>query len=173
MNIISLLYLSKLFPRENLVGGTKQLPNFLEILSPTLQTTVDGCGNGRSDGKVDKSGGAGVGGCIFGRWNGSYHCELNRTKRRCSFCNHMRKTSTITSPYFGTRFAIHEKNIHMPASQKKKLTLFVNVVQDNVCGLIYVGNIVDVCSRWAQTKKACLNENSVKVFFSVKLLLLL
>ena len=49
----------------------------------------------------------------------------------------------------------------MPASQKKKLTLFVNVVQDNVCRLIYVGNIVDVCSRWAQTKKACLNENSV------------
>ena len=75
----------------------------------------------------------------------------------------MKETSTITSPYFGTRFAIHEKNIHMPASQKNKLTLVVNVVQDNVCGLIYVGNIVDVCSRWAQTKKACLNENSVKI----------
>lgn len=73
----------------------------------------------------------------------------------------MTETSTITSPYFGRRFAIHGRNIHLPASQKRKLTWFVYVVEDTACGLIYVGSTVDVCSRWAQTKKACLDENSV------------
>ena len=33
--------------------------------------------------------------------------------------------------------------------------------EDTACWLIYVGSTVDVCSRWAQTKKACLDENSV------------
>ena len=73
----------------------------------------------------------------------------------------MTEISTITSPYFGRRFAIHGRNIHLPASQKRKLTWFVYVVEDTACGLIYVGSTVDVCSRWAHTKKACLDENSV------------
>ena len=76
-------------------------------------------------------------------------------------CSHMVETSTITSPYFGRRFAIHGRNIHLPASQKKKPRWFVYVVEDVACGLIYVGSTVDPCSRWAQTKKACLDRNSV------------
>ena len=72
----------------------------------------------------------------------------------------MTETSTIESFYFNRRFAIHGRNIHLPASQKKKYTWFVYVVRDEACGLVYVGSTVDVCSRWAQTKKACLDGNN-------------
>ena len=75
-------------------------------------------------------------------------------------CSHMVETSTITSPYFGRKFAIHGRNIHLPAAQRRKLQWFVYVVEDIACGLVYVGSTVDVCSRWAQTKKACLDENN-------------
>ena len=143
-----------------MVGGTRRLPNLSEMLSPTLQPTAGGGGNGGNDGNDDNPGGGG-GGCAGGSWNGSYHCELYRTKGRCDVCSHMTETSTITSPCFGRRFAIHGRNIHLPASQKRKLTWFVYVVEDIACGMIYVGSTVDVCSRWAQTKKACLDENSV------------
>ena len=34
--------LSNLFPRENMVGGTRRLPNLSEILSPTLQPSLSG-----------------------------------------------------------------------------------------------------------------------------------
>ena len=95
-----------------------------------------------------------------GRWNGSYHCQLFRDKNRCDVCSHMTETSTIESFYFNRRFAIHGRNIHLPASQKKKYTWFVYVVRDEACGLVYVGSTVDVCSRWAQTKKACLDGNN-------------
>ena len=139
-----------------MVGGTRRLPNLSEMLSPTLQPTAGGGGNGGNDGNDDNPGGGGAG----GSWNGLYHCELYRTKGRCDVCSHMTETSTITSPYFGRRFAIHGRNIHLPASKKRKLTWFVYVVEDTACGLIYVGSTVDVCSRWAQTKKACLDENS-------------
>jgi hypothetical protein len=80
-------------------------------------------------------------------------------------CSHMVETSTITSPYFGRKFAIHGRNIHLSASQKKKLRWFVYVVEDVACGLIYVGSTVDPCSRLAQTKKACLDRNSVNKHF--------
>ena len=146
--------LSNLFPRENLVGGTRRLPNLAEILSPTVQS---GGGNGGDNpGGGDDAGGGGQ-----GRWNGSYHCQLYKNKGRCDVCSHMVETSTITSPFFRKRFAIHGRNIHLPASQKKKLRWFVYVCQDTACGLIYVGSTVDVCSRWSQTKKACLDQNSV------------
>ena len=73
----------------------------------------------------------------------------------------MVETSTITSTYFNKRFAIDGRNIHLPASQKKKLRWFIYVCHDTACDLMYVGSTVDVCSRWANTKKAFLNKNSV------------
>ena len=60
-----------LFPRENLVGGTKRLPNLSELLSPTVQQNLDDsdqpgpAGDGRDDGQ---NGGG-------GRTSGSYHCD--------------------------------------------------------------------------------------------------
>ena len=51
--------------------------------------------------------------------------------------------------------------MHLPASQKKKYKWFVYVVEDKACSLTYVGSTVDVFSRWAQTKKACLDRNSI------------
>ena len=32
--------------------------------------------------------------------------------------------------------------------------------EDTACQLIYIGSTTDVCSRWASTKKACLDQNS-------------
>ena len=154
--------LSNLFPRENMVGGTRRLPNLSEILSPTLQPSVGGQ-DGQGDDDDDDTGGAGGrrgGAAGGGRWNGSYHCQLFRDKNRCDVCSHMTETSTIESFYFNRRFAIHGRKIHLPASQKKKYTWFVYVVRDEACGLVYVGSTVDVCSRWAQTKKACLDGNN-------------
>ena len=62
--------LSNLFPRENMVGGTRRLPNLSEILSPKLQLSVsdtdrqeEGGGNDGDDGArgaVAAGGGGGV-----------------------------------------------------------------------------------------------------------------
>ena len=47
---------------------------------------------------------------------------------------------------------MHGRNIHLHASQKKRKN-GLYVAEDTNCGLIYVGNTVDVFARWAQTKK--------------------
>ena len=146
--------LSHLFPRENLVGGTRRLKNLSEFLSPTVQS--GGGNNGDNPGGDDNAGG----GDAPGRWNGSYHCQLYKSKGRCDVCTHMVETSTVTSPFYNRRFAIHGRNIHLPASQGNKLSWFVYVCQDTSCNLIYVGSTVDVCRRWSQTKKACLDRNN-------------
>ena len=145
--------LANLFPRENLVGGTKRLPNLAEMLSPTVQQGDHGTGGDGQDGAGD--------GGPPGRWNGSYHCQLYKKNQKCDVCSHMEETSTISSPYFGKRFAIHGRNIHLPASQKTKHRWFIYACEDLACGLIYVGSTVDVCARWASTKKACLDKNSI------------
>ena len=84
-----------------------------------------------------------------------------KRKGKCDVCSHMMETSTIHSPYFGRRFAIHGRNVHLPASQKLRYRWFVYACEDTACGLLYVGSTVDVCTRWASTKKACLDQNSV------------
>ena len=142
--------LANLFPRENLIGGTKRLPNLSELISPTVQPYTGGGGGGPH----------GHDGGVGGRWNGSYHCQLYKTKGRCDVCSHMVETSTISSIYFGKRFAIHGHNVHLPASQKNKYKWFVYVCEDVACQLIYVGSTTDVCARWAATKKACLDRNN-------------
>ena len=71
----------------------------------------------------------------------------------------MQETSTVTSYYFKRRFAIHGRNIHLPASQKKKLKWFVYGIDDTACKKYYVGSTSDVTSRWANTKKACKDRN--------------
>ena len=50
------------------------------------------------------------------------------------------ETSFVTSYHYGRRFAIHGRNIHLPASQKRKLTWFVYLCHDTVCQLLYVGS---------------------------------
>ena len=69
------------------------------------------------------------------------------------------ETSFVTSYHFKRRFAIHGRNIHLPASQKKKFQWFVYLVTDTACLLQYVGSTCDVCSRWSGTKTACLGGN--------------
>ena len=50
--------LSNLFPRENLIGGTRQQPNLSEILSPTVQpSSSDRHIGGQGGGGGDVSGG--------------------------------------------------------------------------------------------------------------------
>ena len=61
---------------------------------------------------------------------------------------------------FIRKFAIHGHNVHLPASQKNKLRWFVYLCEDLACSLQYVGSTTDVCSRWAGTKKACLDQNN-------------
>ena len=56
--------LANLFPRENLIGGTRRLKNLSELLSPTVQTGAGGAGD---DTGQDAAG---------DRWNGSYHCTM-------------------------------------------------------------------------------------------------
>ena len=123
------------------------------MLSPTVQQGDHGTGGDGQDGAGD--------GGPPGRWNGSYHCQLYKKNQKCDVCSHMEETSTISSPYFGKRFAIHGRNIHLPASQKTKHRWFIYACEDLACGLIYVGSTVDVCARWASTKKACLDKNSI------------
>ena len=62
----------------------------------------------------------------------------------------MEETSTVRSYYFNRKFAIHGRNVHLPASQKN----------NTACKLLYVGSTTDVCARWASTKKACLDKNA-------------
>ena len=61
--------LAHLFPRKNLIGGTRRQKNLSELLSPTVQKYGAQYGDDSSDGS-----GGGGGGSGGGRWNGSYHC---------------------------------------------------------------------------------------------------
>ena len=71
----------------------------------------------------------------------------------------MKETSTIYSVYFQRKFAIHGRNVHLPAAQKNKHKWFVYVCEDTACTLQYVGSTTDACARWAATKKACRDKN--------------
>ena len=114
--------LSNLFPRENLIGGTKRQPNLSEILSPTVQSSPGDNDSGNQRGDDDNGGnvGGGGGGAVGGRWNGSYHCQQYKKRGKCDVCSHMTETSTAYSYYFNRKFAIHGRNIHLPASQKEQ-----------------------------------------------------
>ena len=148
--------LSELFPRENLVGGTRRLKNLQEMLSPTVQTGVPPGNNDDDDGDEDQNDDDAGGG---GRHNGSYHCRSFKERRKCDVCSYMIETSFVTSYYFNRRFAIHGRNVHLPSSMKNKTTWFVYLAHDTHCQLLYVGSTTDVCSRWSNTKSACLNRN--------------
>ena len=74
--------LAGLFPRENLVGGTRRLKNLSEILSPTDQSGAGGDAGGDEPGV---------------RRNGSYHCNSYREKSKCDACSYMVDTSYVTS----------------------------------------------------------------------------
>ena len=140
--------LANLFPRKNLVAGTRRLKNLSELLSPTVQSSdVTLAGDDHAD-NLD--------GNPSGRWNGSYHCKSYKEKGKCDICSYMVETSYVESYYFERKFAIHGRNIHLPASQKKKLTWFVYLVHDTACQLLYVGSTIDACHRWSGTKSACL-----------------
>ena len=91
--------------------------------------------------------------------NGSYHCSRYTSGKSCDVCSYMVETSTVTSYHFKRKFAIHGRNIHLPASQKKKHKWFVYGVNDTACQLYYVGSTVDPTHRWASTKKACKDRN--------------
>ena len=106
--------LSKLFPRENLIGGTKRDKNLSELISPTVQRSPDPTSEdtNRVDDDPDDEETRPT-----GRHNGSYHCDRFREKNKCEVCSHMKETSTIFSFHFQRSFAIHGRNIHLLASQ--------------------------------------------------------
>ena len=101
---------SNLFPRENLVGGTKRLKNLSELLSSTVLETS-------SYGPEDDEAGPGD------MHNGSYHCQRFPEKNKCEVCS----------------FAIHARISSIcwpPASQRTNIRWFINVVVDKFCELI-------------------------------------
>ena len=147
--------LSNLFPQENLIGGTKKDKNLSELISPTVQRSPGPTSEDRVDDDPDDEETRPT-----GRHNGSYHCDRFREKKKCEVCSHMKETSTIFSFHFRRNFAIHGRNIHLLASQKNKHRWFVYTIVDEFCELIYVGSTTDVCARWSQTKKACLDRNN-------------
>ena len=108
--------LSNLFPRGNLIGGTRRRKNLSESLSPSVQQ-ADGGGDDPADDCDDGQGGG-------GHCNGSNHSPAYKSNGRCDVCSHMVETSTIYSQYFKRRFAIHGHNLHLPAAQKNKLGSF-------------------------------------------------
>ena len=145
--------LAGLFPRKNLTGGARRGKNLSEMLSPTVQTGP-GPPPGNAGGGGDDDDGPDVTPGDNGRWNGSYHCRYHNQTSRCDICSQMEETSTVTSYYFRRKFAIHGRNIHLPASTKKPMRWFVYVVHDLACELIYVGSTSNAAKRWAATKSA-------------------
>ena len=145
--------LAALFPRENLVGGTRRLKNLQELLSPTVQKSRGEVDDNHDDGDDDNGDPGG------GRYNGSYHCKSFKQKQKCDVCSYMVETSYVTSYHFKRKHAIHGRNIHLPAGQKNKMRWFIYLVHDNHCQLLYVGSTNDVCRRWSGTKSACLGRN--------------
>lgn len=125
------------------------------MLSPTVQSGVPNDGDDDHDdpGDDDDSGGGN------GRFNGSYHCNSYRVRQKCDVCSYMIETSYVTSHHFKRKFAIHGRNVHLPASQRNKTRWFVYLVNDTHCQLQYVGSTTDVCSRWSGTKTACQGRN--------------
>ena len=146
--------LVELFPRENLIGGTRRGKNLSEILSPTVQSGPGPPGDADGGDEDDDAGPDVTSGANGGRWNGSYHCRYHNQTARCDLCSQMVETSTVTSIYFKQKFAIHGRNIHLPASTKKPLRWFVYVVHDLECQLVYVGSTSNACKRWAACKTA-------------------
>ena len=71
-----------------------------------------------------------------------------------------RETSFVESFYFGKKFAIHGKLVHLKPSVKPKLRWFVYLMEDIGCMLQYVGSTTDFCARWAAAKSACNKANS-------------
>ena len=80
------------------------------MLSPTVQA-------GRPPGDDDRDAGGGPG----GRVNGSNHCKRHKERSNCDVCSYLIESSFVTSFYFGRRFAIHLRNIHLPAGMKNKM----------------------------------------------------
>ena len=146
--------LAALLPRKNLVGGTRRLKNLQELLSPTVQRGPGDDDNHDDGDDVDDDSGGGD-----GRYNGSYHCNSYKQKQKCDVCSYMLETSYVTSYHFQRKFAIHGRNIHLPAGQKNKMVWFVYLVHDTHCQLLYVGSTNDPCRRWSGTKTACQGRN--------------
>ena len=67
--------LAALFPRENLIGGTRALKNLQELLSPTVQKSSSEVDDNHDDGNVDNGNPGG------GRYNGSYHCKSFKQRK--------------------------------------------------------------------------------------------
>ena len=119
----------------SLLGGTRRLKNLQEMLSPTVQA-------GKPPGDDDRDAGGGPG----GRENCSYHCKRHKERINCDVCSYMMETSFVTLYYFRRRFAIHLKNIHLPAGMRNKMVWFVYLAHDTSCQLLYVGSTSDVCA---------------------------
>ena len=67
-----------MFPRENLVGGSRRGKNLSELLSPTVQSAAPRGGPAPGDGTDDDVGGAAGGTDV--RRNGSYHCDRRSSR---------------------------------------------------------------------------------------------
>ena len=65
----------------------------------------------------------------------------------CLSVSKVNETLTIFSFHFQKNLAIHEQNIHLLASQKKKFKWFVYTIVDELCDLIYVGRTPRLRSR--------------------------
>ena len=136
----------QVFPRQNLVAGSRRGRNLQELISPTVQKQRD---NTATLGPVQP--------------NGSYQCSKYKAGRKCDVCSHMRDGVTfIHSRHFNTKIPIRGHLVHEPYEQKEKLRWFIYQIEDIHCGRVYVGSSTNIYSRWSSHKSDCNNRRGDK-----------
>ena len=129
----------KIFPRKNIVAGSKRGKNLGELISPTVQKQKDGS-------------------AVIGPFQprGSYQCFKFKAGWKCDVCKHMKDGKQfVTSYHFNTKVPIRGHLTHEPHDSKQKNRWFVYLIEDLTCRKQYVGSSVDVYRRWSSHKSDC------------------
>ena len=135
-----------IFPRKNLVAGSKRGRNLSELISPTVQT--------------EKLSPAAVG--PF-QPRGSYQCHKFKAGKKCEVCKHMKDgVQYITSKHFNTKIGVKGHLQHEPYDQKHKHRWFIYHIQDKHCDKAYIGSSVDIYSRWSSHKSDIIHKRGHK-----------
>ena len=130
---------AKLFPRRNLMSSAKRPKNLSELLAPTKQLSVT---------NVEKE------------KNGSYHCERFRRGQNCDTCAQMVERDHVYSEFRKHKFAIHGRNVHLPATVKQPTLWFIYLLECIPCHAQYVGSTKNVASRFKNHKSNAHLKNS-------------
>ena len=130
---------AKLFSRRNLMSSAKRPKNLSVLLAPTKQPNV-------SNMEIEK--------------NGSYHCERFKRSQNCDTCAHMVERDHIYREFRKHKFAIHGRNVHLPATVQQPSLWFIYLLQCIPCHGQYVGSTQNVASRFKNHKSSAHLKNS-------------